>query len=173
LSDPDCEDPSDIHGQLRFAHKHPHIPAGDETGFLLKAFTRDFEANGPSIMRMARATLRGWKKYSKHPDERVRNRFVREACTLPHQYSAVLWATRQWYPKGSPMYREADSVLRDLNKQFGWTSRVVASLGGRWVFRALKKELTRESGEPPTFYERSPEFATVRPSAVNQMSVAA
>lgn len=173
LIDPECEDPSDIHGQLRFAHRHAHIPPGDETGFLLKAFARDFEANGPSIMRMARATLRGWKKYSKHPDPRVRARFQREACTLPHQYSAVLWATRQWYPKGSPMYREADSILRDLTRHFGWTSKLVASLGGRWVLRSLKKELKRESVEPPTFYERSPGFATVRPGAEASVAVAA
>ncbi len=173
LIDPECEDPSDIHGQLRFAHRHAHIPPGDETGFLLKAFARDFEANGPSIMRMARATLRGWKKYSKHPDPRVRARFQREACTLPHQYSAVLWATRQWYPKGSPMYREADSILRDLTRHFGWTSKLVASLGGRWVLRSLKKELKRESVEPPTFYERSPGFASVRPRVEAAVAVAA
>jgi len=173
LIDPECEDPSDIHGQLRFAHRHAHIPPGEETGFLLKAFARDFEANGPSIMRMARGTLRGWKKYSKHPDKRVRARFQRESGTLPHQFSAVLWATRQWYPKGSPMYIEADSILRDLHKHFGISSRLAASLGGRWVFRALKKEVTRESGEPPTFYERSPELASVRPVATGAVAVAA
>ena len=173
LIDPECEDPSDIHGQLRFAHRHAHIPPGEETGFLLKAFARDFEANGPSIMRMARGTLRGWKKYSKHPDKRVRARFQRESGTLPHQFSAVLWATRQWYPKGSPMYLEADSILRDLHKHFGISSRLAASLGGRWVFRALKKEVTRESGEPPTFYERSPELASVRPVATGAVAVAA
>ena len=173
LIDPECEDPSDIHGQLRFAHRHAHIPPGEETGFLLKAFARDFEANGPSIMRMARGTLRGWKKYSKHPDKRVRARFQRESGTLPHQFSAVLWATRQLYPKGSPMYIEADSILRDLHKHFGISSRLAASLGGRWVFRALKKEVTRESGEPPTFYERSPELASVRPVATGAVAVAA
>jgi len=173
LIDPECEDPSDIHGQLRFAHRHAHIPPGDETGFLLKAFARDFEANGPSIMRMARGTLRGWKKYSKHPDKRVRARFQRESGTLPHQFSAVLWATRRWYPKGSPMYLEADSILRDLHRHFGISSRLAASLGGRWVFRALKKEVTRESGEPPTFYERSPELASVRPVAAGAVAVTA
>jgi hypothetical protein len=169
LVDPECEDPSDIHGQLRFAHRHAHIPPGDETGFLLKAFSRDFEANGPSIMRMARATLRGYKKYSKHPDKRVRARFERESCTLPHQYAAVLWATRQWYPKNSPIWREADSILQDLFRQFGWTSRLAASLGGRWVFRALKKEVTRESGEPPTFYERSPELPRKSPQSAQKV----
>lgn len=166
LIDPECEDPSDIHGQLRFAHRHPHIPQGAETGYLLKAFARDFEANGPSIMRMARATLRGWTTYSNSPDLRVRARFLREGETLPIQYSAVLWATRKWYPKDSPIHREADSILRDLNKRFGLSSRLAASLGGRWVHRAMKKELAvRESGEPPTFYERSPDLKTVRPSA--------
>ena len=171
LLDPECIDPSDIHGQLRFAHRHPHIPAGEETAFLLKAFARDFEANGPSIMRMARATLRGWKKYSKHQNERVRKRFQREGCTLPHQYAAVLWATRRWYPKGSSMYREADAILRDLYRHFGITSRLAASLGGRWLFRALKKETTRESNEPPTIYERAPELHKSSPPQLQQALV--
>ncbi|MFZ4775967.1 MAG: B12-binding domain-containing radical SAM protein [Terrimicrobiaceae bacterium] len=165
LLDPECEDPSDIHGQLRFAHRHPHIPAGEETKFLIKAFTRDFEANGPSVMRMARATLRGWKKYSKHPDARVRRRFHREAKSLPYQYSAVLWATRRWYRNDPAIYREADSILRDLNRNFGILSKLAGSIGGRYVFRALKKETQRVSSEPPTFYERSPGLASIRPSS--------
>lgn len=165
LLDPECEDPSDVHGQLRFAHRHPNIPAGEETRFLMKAFARDFEANGPSVMRMARSTLRGWKKYSKHPDKRVRQRFEREARSLPHQYSAVLWATRHWYRKDPAMYREADSILRDLLSQFGLSARVAASLGGRFLYQALKKETRRESSEPPTFYERSPEMARISPAA--------
>lgn len=165
LLDPECEDPSDIHGQLRFAHRHPNIPAGEETRFLLKAFTRDFEANGPSVMRMARSTLRGWKKYSKHPDKRVRERFQREARSLPHQYSAVLWATRHWYRNDPVMYREVDSVLRDLLKHFGLSARLVASLGGRYLYQALKKETRRQSSEPPTFYEKSPEMTHISPAA--------
>lgn len=173
LLDPDCEDPSDIHGQLRFAHRHPHIPPGEETRFLLKAFDRDFEANGPSIMRMARATLRGWKTYAQHPDPRVRARFKREAGVLPHQYAAVLWATRRWYPKNSAVYREADAILRDLIREFGFSSRLAASLGGRYVYRALKKEAGRETAEPPTFYERSPGLAAVRPVTVEPALLAA
>lgn len=163
LLDPECKDPSDAHGQLRFVHRHAHIPPGDETSFLLRAFARDFEVNGPSIMRMARAILRGWKKYSRHSDPCIRARFRREASSLPHQYSAVLWATRRWYPKGSALHREADSLLRDLTRQFGWTSRLVAALGGRWLFRSLKEEGKHATAEPPTFYERSPEFVSRRP----------
>jgi hypothetical protein len=163
LLDPDCEDTSDVHGQLRFAHRHAHIPPGEETKFLLKAFQRDFEVNGPSIMRMARGTLRGYKKYGNHPNPAIRARFQREACTLPHQYSAVLWATRKWYPKGSPMYLEADSILRDLLSTFGLSARIVASIGGRWVFHNLKKEAKRPNPEPPTFYERSADLKVLSP----------
>lgn len=68
LLDPDCTDTADVHGQLRFSHRHPHIPPGMETEFLLKAFTRDFEVNGPSIARMARTTLQGWLRYRNHPN---------------------------------------------------------------------------------------------------------
>jgi hypothetical protein len=93
----------------------------------------------------------------------VRERFRREAQPLPHQYSAVLWATRRWYRNDPVMFREVDSVLRDLIKTFGLSARVVASLGGRFVYRALKKEVSRVADEPPTFYERSPELAAVRP----------
>ena len=41
------------------------------------------------------------------------------------------------------------------------------------TIRALKKEVTRESGEPPTFYERSPELASVPPVASGAVAVAA
>ena len=55
-----CECPeADAHGQLRFNFRHPHIHAGEETEFLLRAFRRDFEVNGPSVLRMARTVLRG------------------------------------------------------------------------------------------------------------------
>ena len=165
LLDPECKDPSDIHGQLRFAHKHPNIPAGMETKFLLDAFTRDFEANGPSIMRMARTTLRGWKKYHKHQDARVRRRFHREATPLRFQYAAVLWATRHWYRNDPAMHKKADTLLKDLIKEFGPATRLAASLGGRYVYGKLlaeSKKPASEAPEPPTFYEKSVAVASAR-----------
>jgi len=158
LLDPECKETADIHGQLRFAHKHPHIPPGMETEILRNAFTRDFETNGPSIIRMARATLRGWKKYGKHTDPRIRKRFRREASPLRFQYAAVLWATRRWYRNDPAMHRKVDAILKDLIKEFGPTSKVAASLGGRLVFKKLcaeAKQPSAESSEPPTFYEQS------------------
>jgi len=158
LVDPECKDTADIHGQLRFAHKHPHIPAGMETEMLRSAFTRDFEANGPSIMRMARATLRGWKKYGKHTDQRIRKRFGREGTPLRFQYPAVLWAIRRWYRNDPAMHRKADGILKDLVREFGPASKIAASIGGRIVYKKLCAEAkmpSPESADPPTFYERS------------------
>lgn len=55
---------ADTHGQLKFNYRHPHITNGQEGEFLLRAFERDFQANGPSVVRIVRTTLRGWKRYS-------------------------------------------------------------------------------------------------------------
>ena len=162
LLDPECEETADIHGQLRFAHKHPHIPPGAETEILLDAFRRDFEANGPSVIRMARATLRGYKKYGKSADKRVRRRFRREAASLRYQYPAVLWATRQWYKNDPAMRRKVDAILKDVIKEFGLASRLTASLGGRYVLSKLRAEASKPphaAEDPPTFYETGPAIA--------------
>ena len=45
---------ADIHGQHVFNYNHPHIKDGQETELLLRAFGRDFEVNGPSIVRIIR-----------------------------------------------------------------------------------------------------------------------
>ena len=58
LLDEDACPPSDTHGQARFNFRHPFIREGRETEFLLRAFRRDFEANGPSILRIARSGRR-------------------------------------------------------------------------------------------------------------------
>jgi hypothetical protein len=47
-------DEADIHGQLKFNYKHPHIKNGQESEFVLNAFQRDCEMNGPMISLMPR-----------------------------------------------------------------------------------------------------------------------
>lgn len=158
LLDPDCEETSDIHGQLRFAHKHPHIPPGMETEFLLQAFQQDFEINGPSVIRMVRATLRGWNRHSNHPIERIRRRIRREGALLRFQYPAVVWAARAWYRDNPVMFRKMDDILTELIAKFGMTARIGATVGGRFVLRQLRAEATHPpfpTPEPSTFYERS------------------
>jgi len=156
LLDPECKDTADIHGQLRFAHRHPNIPAGMESEFLLRAFTEDFEVNGPSVMRMARTALQGFKRYRRHGDPRVRRRFHREGSTLRVQYAAALWATRRWYRKDPVMRAKVDKILKDLFRVFGPSSRLAASVGGRIIYKKLLAEAAKGPAatiEPPTFYE--------------------
>ena len=157
LTDPDCLDTADVHGQLRFSHVHPHIPPGMETEFLKKAFARDFEVNGPSVVRVARTTLKGWLKYRHYADTRVRERYSREARDLAVTYASALWASRKWF-KSSPALSEKITVaLREIYDQFGLRSRLTAPLAGRFVYRKLRHEARRlKEGwtyEPPTFYE--------------------
>jgi len=148
---------ADIHGQHIFNYKHPHIKDGEETELLLRAFRRDFEVNGPSVVRIVRAVLRGWKKYKNHPDARVRSRFAHEAANLPVRYSGVLWDTRKFY-RDKPQYvAQISELLKELHHEFGWRSRLAAPIAGRYLYSKLKKqqEMLAEGWtyEPPTFYE--------------------
>ncbi len=157
LLDPDCLDPADIHGQRRFALQHPNIPAGMETEFLHKAFNRDFEVNGPSVMRVARTTLKGWLRYRNHPDARVRRRFAWEGRDLALIYGGALWACRKWFADQPKIARNLSDTLYELYNAFGVRARLLAPLAGYYIHRKLVREHARlRDGwtyEPPTFYE--------------------
>jgi len=150
---------ADTHGQFRFNFKHPHITEGRENEFLLRAFRRDFEVNGPSIVRIARTLLAGWKRYKNDVDKRVRRRFRWEARDLAVSYGACLWAARRWYRGDKPMMDKISRTLKDLYKGLGLKARLIAPLAGRYVYTKLKREERRlRSGwtyEPPTFYEHN------------------
>ncbi len=165
LLDPEWESGSDVHGQLRFTHRHPNLPPGTETNWLMEAFRRDFETNGPSIMRMARTALQGWLRYRNDPDPRVRERVRREAGRLAVDYAAAVWAARRYF-KGRPeVASRAEELLRELRRAFGLRCRLASSIGGRWLHRMVRREERRLADgvtyEPPTFYERSEGFFAV------------
>ena len=140
LLDPECRDAFDTHGQLRFAHRHPHIPAGMETQFLLKAFERDFAVNGPSFVRLVRTLLSGYVRYRNAADPRVRARFAYEAEDLRGPFAAGLWAAARWYAKDPVMRKLIKAVLHDLYKHLGWRARLAAWVMGPLVYRRLCKE---------------------------------
>jgi len=148
---------ADTHGQLKFNYRHPHIKNGQETEFLLRAFRRDFEVNGPSILRVMRTTLAGYKRYRNHPDARIRARFAFEARDLQSTFAGALWAARHWY-RSNPAIRERISrTLEDVYREFGLKARLTAPVIGRIVYWAMKREDRRlRNGwtyEPPTFYD--------------------
>ena len=149
--------PGDIHGQLKFNYRHPHIRDGEEAEFLLRAFHRDFEINGPSIVRIIRTLLRGWKRYKNHPNPRIRARFAHEAANLPVKYAGALWAARRRYRDDPHRFQLIAHILAELYTEFGWKARLAAPIVGFRFYQALRREERRlKSGwtyEPPTFFE--------------------
>jgi hypothetical protein len=159
MKDESQYDPADIHGQEYFNYRHARIPEHMEAEMILRAFQRDFEVNGPSVARIVRTTLAGWKRYKNHPDLRIRRRVAWEARELGTTFSALLGAVRRFYRKQPAMRAKMDAILRDLYREFGWRSRLFAAVGGRYVHWTLRREERRLARgwtyEPPTFYENN------------------
>jgi len=148
---------ADTHGQFRFNYHHPLIPLGLESELIVQAFQRDLVVNGPSIVRILRTTLAGWRRYKNHPDERIRRRFAWEVEGMATTYSAVVAAVKRYYRKNLALYAKMSRLLEEMNREFGWTSRLFAVIGGPYVLWRIRQEERRLAQgwtyEPPTFYD--------------------
>ena len=150
---------ADIHGQDKFNFQHAAIPREDSKKFLDWAFWRDFELNGPSLFRICRTTLEGWRRYKDHPDRRIRERFAREVGSLRTAYSGLLWAMeRQLRETNQSISQQIRTLRRDLAEEFGWVSQAAARLLGPialWTTRHEEKRLARgKTYEPKVIIER-------------------
>lgn len=156
LSEPECPLP-DTHGQFRFNYRHPHIPPGVESELIVRAFERDFAVNGPSMVRILRTTMAGWKRHKNHPDPRIRRRFAWEVEGMATAYSAVVAAAKWRYRKDPALFAKMSALLQEIHREFGWTSRIFAAIGGPYVLWKIRQEERRLARgwtyEPPTFYE--------------------
>ncbi|MCK5515782.1 MAG: hypothetical protein KAI39_02820 [Desulfobulbaceae bacterium] len=150
---------SDSHGQFRFNHRHPHIPAGEEEKLLIKAFEQDFKVNGPSLFRLIRTILKGWKRYQFHPDARIRDRYLVDVRPLRTMYAGAVWAMKKWYRQDAVLYRQLGELLQDIYTTLGLQPRLVAPVAGRYIYRAMKREEKRLADgwtmEPKTFLEKN------------------
>jgi len=152
-------DYADVHGQFKFNFKHAAISRDDSKRFLDWAFWRDFEANGPSLYRISRTLLAGWKRYKDWPDARVRERFEREMHRLSGLYGSALWAMEHQFRK---VDREVSERIRALRREFRCESGVVAKIMPAvlgpillWTTRREERRLARgKTYEPPTILER-------------------
>ena len=150
---------SDSHGQFRFNHRHPHIPAGAEEKILLEAFEQDFRVNGPSLFRLIRTILKGWQRYQFHPDSRIRKRYLTDVKPLRTLYAGAVWAMKKWYRHDKVLHQKLADLLLDIYTTLGWQPRLVAPVAGRYIYRAMKKEEKRYAScwslEPKTFFEKN------------------
>lgn len=158
---------SDIHGQSVLNYRHPRLTDEQTTEIMERAFNRDFAVNGPSVVRIVRVILEGWKKYKHHSDFRVRDRIEWEARKLSSTYSALLRASQLYYQANPVMYKKMSDLLFDLRREFGLKSWFYSMVGGLYVLNAIYREERRLANgfayEPPTFIEAN-EFVQDRPN---------
>ncbi|MCM2359835.1 MAG: cobalamin-dependent protein [Geobacteraceae bacterium] len=149
---------ADAHGQYRFNYRHPHIAGGEEENYLLDAFRRDFEVNGPSLLRLIRVLLNGWQLH-KQRSRRVRDRLAWETAPLRSTYAGAVWAMKKHYRNDPRLRERAGRLLADIYAEFGWRTRLVAPLVGRYVYGRLKREEGRlaagHSYEPSSFCDKN------------------
>lgn len=158
---PESEFPlADTHGQYRFNFRHRHIFQGREENYLIEAFTRDFEKNGPSLARLIDTLLKGWQRYKNTPQARIRRRWTRDAAPLRNVYAGAVWAMQRYYRNTPQMADKMSSLLKAIYDEFGWQPRICAPLIGRYIHGALQREEKRLAAgwayEPDTFYEKNP-----------------
>jgi radical SAM superfamily enzyme YgiQ (UPF0313 family) len=150
---------ADVHGQYRFNYRHRHIHDNQEEKYLLNAFAQDFEKNGPSLARLIKTTLNGWQKYKNHPDKRIRKRFGVNEKVLRTTYAGAVWAMKKWYQGNDRMTAKMCGLLQSLHEEFGWTTKLLAALCGRYIYTILKREEKRLAHgwvyEPGSFYEKN------------------
>lgn len=156
----DDVDLADVHGQFKFNFRHAGISREDSKRFLDWAFWRDFEANGPSVYRICRTMLQGWKRYKDYPDARVRERFHREMKKLGSAYNAALWVMeREFKEVNEKVSRDIHALRREVEKEFGVASRVMANTLGPALLWTTRREQRRLAAgvtyEPPVILERA------------------
>ncbi len=152
-------DLADYHGQFHFNFRHRAISREQSGEFLLRAFRRDFEINGPSLLRMTRTLFQGWKRYKNHPETRVRDRFRREARHFAIKFGGAVWAMEGYFrDRNRVLAQKISAVRQEINAEFRLKARVLAAISGGFLrFRIWSEERRLRRGwtyEPPTFVER-------------------
>ena len=150
---------ADAHGQYRFNYQHSNIQTGQEENYILDAFTRDFEINGPSLARLIKVQLAGWKKYKFTSDKRLYKRFLWDVKPLKTTYAGAVWAMKEWFSSNKSVGEKLDVLLKDIYREFGWKTKIIAPVIGRYIYTKIKKEEDRLEGgwtyEPTTLYEKN------------------
>ncbi len=152
-------DVADMHGQDKFNFVHSAITRDDSKRWLDWAFRLDFECNGPSLYRILRTMLEGWKRYGNDRDPRIRERFTREADSLRLISGALLWAIERSFRKMHPTLSDEMRRLRhEIHRAFGLRSRLSTIVAGPYLlWTTIRERRSLAHGatyEPQPFVER-------------------
>jgi radical SAM superfamily enzyme YgiQ (UPF0313 family) len=152
-------DLADIHGQDHFNFAHAAIPREQSKPLLDGAFRLDYERNGPSIYRLARTMMKGWRRYNDDHDPRVRSRMQRLARDLGGLHAAALFAMEKYLlHSNAEVSGQIRSLRKEIEREFGSFTRLVDHLiGPVLLWTARREERSHPGGrhrEPKTFLER-------------------
>ena len=152
-------DLADIHGQFKFNFRHAAISRDQSKVLLDRAFTLDYERNGPSLYRLSRTLLQRWKMYGKHPDVRVRERLAADAAKLRGGYGAALWAMESYLRKTNRVVAtQIREVRLEIERELGgWSATINRTLGPLLLWTSRRDARRHPRGrriEPRTFIDR-------------------
>jgi radical SAM superfamily enzyme YgiQ (UPF0313 family) len=152
-------DLADIHGQDRFNFEHAAMPRESSKRWLDWAFRRDYEKNGPSVYRLAKTMMEGWKRYHNDPDPRVRQRYRRSGRDLRQSYGAALFAMEKYLRvTNAEVSQKIRALRRDMEGELGAFTRWINRVAGPvllWTSRRdARKHPHGKPIEPMTFLER-------------------
>jgi radical SAM superfamily enzyme YgiQ (UPF0313 family) len=150
---------ADIHGQYKFNFHHDAIARDDSKRWLDAAFERDYAVNGPSLYRMIRTMLAGWRRYRNDADDRVRARFAADGAKLRGGYGAALFAMER-YLRGSnrAVSDRIRSLREEIEREFGGLTSVLDRVAGTALCWSARRDAARfplgRALEPRMFIDR-------------------
>jgi radical SAM superfamily enzyme YgiQ (UPF0313 family) len=150
---------ADIHGQYAFNFEHRAITREESTRYLIKAFERDLERNGPSYFRTFRTIFNGWKRYHDHPNQRLKKIFRRKGTQLRYIYGPALWVMERFYrDTDAAMAKRMRRLRKELEREFGAAAAAATCLLGPLLYltsrRAARLLQRGVTFEPKTYTYR-------------------
>ncbi len=150
---------ADIHGQAGFNFAHAAIEGRDAKRFLDRAFTADYDVNGPSLYRLTRTMFDRWKRYRQSTDERLRMRMADEARQMRGGYGAALWAMERYLRTSNAEVSGRIRALRlEMERELRGFTRVIDWTLGPILLWSARREARRfprgRAMEPRTFVVR-------------------
>ncbi len=143
------------HGQDKIWFKHPHFTRAETSVYLKDAFEQDYKRQGPSLLRLADTSLRGYRTASRHGDPRIRGLLPRllERCRTLR----IVLPVALKFAENERTTELAISLMSEYDKEFGATP-ITTRLSTHLMKGFAEKELRRlRSGymqQPPLCYRQ-------------------
>ena len=155
----------DWHGQDKIWFKHEHFDRDETAAYTRRAFQIDYERQGPSLLRIADTSLRGYRTMRTHQDERIRGLTDRMKKRCLDLY-ALFPASRQ-SAENAKTHELLDYLEKEYAKEFGPPS-ILTSIAS-FVLSCFAF-VQRRQLKDPTFMYQPPTVYTEYNSKANSNS---